>query len=154
MEPLPRVVDFEIFRDSLDAVLDYKSGPQGGRKPFDPVMMFKILVLQALYGLSDPQAEFQIMDRRTFGRFLGLDEGNRVPDETTIWRFRETLTKAGAIKVLFDRFDAYLKANGYLAMRGQIVVASIFQAPRQRLTEEEKTIVKGGGIPENWRNGV
>ena len=151
LERLLELVDFEMFRADLDRVLGYKSGSQGGRPPLDPVVMFKVLVLQALYGLSDPQAEYQILDRRSFGRFLGLDDGDRVPDETTIWRFREALTKAGAIKVLFERFDAHLKDNGYLAMGGQIVDASIVQAPRQRMTDEEKKIVKDGGIPENWR---
>ncbi len=150
LERLGRLIDFEIFRTDLDAGLDRSDGSKGGRPPMDPVMMFKVLVLQALYGLSDEQAEFQIMDRRTFGRFLGLDDGDGVPDETTIWRFREALTVAGVIDVLFDRFDAHLRDAGYLAMGGQIVDASIVAAPRQRMTDEEKEIVKAGGIPEDW----
>lgn len=151
LERLSQLVDFEIFRSDLDRALDYRSGAQGGRPPLDPVMMFKVLVLQALYGLSDPQAEYQIMDRRTFGRFLGLDDGDPIPDETTIWRFREALTKAGAIRILFDRFDAHLKESGYLAMGGQIVDASIVQAPRQRMRYEEKETIKRGDIPDAWR---
>ena len=154
VDPLERLldlVDFEMFRGDIERALSYKSGSHGGRSPLDSIMMFKVLVLQALYGLSDPQAEYQILDRRSFGRFLGLDEGDRVPDETTIWRYREALTRAGVIKVLFDRFDTHLKAIGYLAMGGQIVDASIVQAPRQRMSEEEKDTVKSGGIPENWR---
>jgi IS5 family transposase len=91
------------------------------------------------------------LDRRSFGRFLGIDEGDRVPDETTIWRFREALVQAGAVDRLFARFDAHLKGAGYLAMGGQIVDASIIAAPRQRMTDEELAIVKGGGIPEDWR---
>ena len=114
--------------------------------------MFKVLVLQALYGLSDAQAEFQILDRRSFGRFLGLDDGDRVPDETTIWRFREALVQAAAVDLLFERFDAHLKSEGYLAMGGQIVDASIVAAPRQRMTDEEREIVKGGGIPDDWKD--
>ena len=151
LEKLSTLIDFEMFRADLDDVLDYKSGAKGGRPPLDVVMMFKVLVLQALYNLSDRQAEFQILDRRSFGRFLGLDDGDRVPDETTIWRYREALTKAGAIKILFERFDAHLKTNGYLAMGGQIVDATIVQAPRQRMTEEEKKTVKAGRIPEDWK---
>jgi len=108
-------------------------------------------VLQALYGLSDAQTEFQIMDRRTFGRFLGLDDGDSVPDETTIWRFREALVQAGAVEKLFVRFDAHLKNAGYLAMGGQIVDASIIAAPRQRMTDKERGTVRGGGIPEDWK---
>lgn len=129
LERLLAVVDFEIFRPELDAALKRSDGSKGGRPPIDPVRMFKVLILQALYGLSDAQAEFQIMDRRTFGRFLGIDDGDAVPDETTIWRFREALVRAGAVETLFARFDAHLRGAGYLAMGGQIVDASIVAAP-------------------------
>ena len=151
LERLSCVVDFEIFREGLDAAIPRSGGAKGGRPAFDAVLMFKVLVLQALYGLSDAQAEFQIMDRRTFGRFLGIGDGDRVPDETTIWRFREALTGAGAVDRLFARFDARLKSAGYLAMGGQIVDASIVAAPRQRMTGEEREIVKDCGIPAEWR---
>ena len=151
LEKLNALIDFEIFRKTLDKALAYKSGAQGGRKPFDSVIMFKILILQSLYNLSDPQAEFQILDRRSFGRFLGISEGDKVPDETTIWRYREALTQAGVIKTLFNQFDMHLKTNGYLAMGGQIVDATIVQAPRQRMSEDEKAAVKQGKIPDEWR---
>jgi hypothetical protein len=59
--------------------------------------------------------------------------------------------QAGAIERLFARFDAHLRAAGYLAMSGQIVDASIVAAPRQRMSDEERAIVKGGGIPEGWK---
>jgi len=150
LERLSTVIDFEIFRRELDVALNRSDGSKGGRPPMDAVLMFKVLVIQALYGLSDAQAEFQILDRRSFGRFLGLDDGDRVPDETTIWRFREALVQAKAVDKLFTRFDAHLKEAGYLAMGGQIVDASIIAAPRQRMTDEEKEIVKGGGIPPDW----
>jgi transposase, IS5 family len=151
LEKLAAAVDFEMFRADLAAALARSDRARGGRPPIDPVLMFKVLVLQALYGLSDAQAEFQILDRRTFSRFLGLGEGDRVPDATTIWRFREALVAAGAIERLFARFDAHLKAAGYLAMGGQIIDASIVAAPRQRMTDTEREIVKGGGIPEEWK---
>lgn len=112
--------------------------------------MFKILVLQVLYSLPDDQAEFQILDRRSFGRFLGLDDGDRVPDAKTIWLFRETLTRARAVQRLFDRFDAVLNERGYLAMRGQIADATVIEARWPRLTTKEKATIKGGGTPEHW----
>ncbi|WP_425476052.1 transposase [Mesorhizobium yinganensis] len=115
--------------------------------------MFKILVLQALYSLSDDQAEFQIMDRRTFGRFLGLlDAGDRVPDAETIWLFREHLTQARAVENLFARFDKHLTKAGYLAMGGQIVDASIVAAPKQRNTDAEKADIKAGKVPDAWKD--
>ena len=83
LEKLGTLIDFEIFRPTLDAALQRSDGSKGGRPPLDAVMMFKTLILQTLYGLSDAQAEFQILDRRSFGRFLGLDDGDNTPDETT-----------------------------------------------------------------------
>ena len=105
-----KVVDFEIFRSELLRALAYSEGPLGGRPPFDPVAMFKILVIQAANNLSDERAEFLINDRLSFMWFLGLSLSDRVPDARTIWLFREKLTKADANKPLFERFDAALRA--------------------------------------------
>ena len=138
LEVFQSAVDFEMFRPQLNAVLSYSDGSQGGRPPFDPVMMFKILVIQAVNDLSDERTEFLINDRLSFRRFLGLSLADRVPDARTIWLFREKLTKAGAIRGLFERFDATLRAAGYIAMSGQIVDASLIAAPKQRNTQEEK----------------
>lgn len=143
-------VDFEIFRADLDRVLGYSDGAQGGRPPFDAVLMFKILVIQAANNLSDERAEFLINDRLSFMRFLGLGLSDRVPDARTIWLFREKLTRAGAIKGLFDRFDAFLRASGYIAMSGQIVDASLIAAPKQRNTLSEKDDIKAGRVPWEW----
>ena len=143
-------VDFEIFRADLEKALGYSDGAQGGRPPFDPVLMFKILVIQAANNLSDERAEFLINDRLSFMRFLGLGLSDRVPDARTIWLFREKLTRARAIKGLFDRFDASLRASGYIAMSGQIVDASLIAAPKQRNTQAEKDDIKAGRIPGEW----
>ncbi|CCD02809.1 transposase-like protein DUF772 [Azospirillum brasilense] len=102
------MVDFEIFRPTLDAV-----------------MMFKILVLQALYGLSDEQAEYQVRDRLSFMRFLGLGLSDRVSDRKTIWLFHEALVTAGAMEGPLTSFGTDLKERGYVALGGQIVDASI-----------------------------
>jgi IS5 family transposase len=154
-DPLARLssaVDFSIFRPALKRALRRSDRGKGGRPPYDPVMMFKILVLQALYGLSDAQAEYQVRDRLSFMRFLGLGLGQRIPDEKTIWLFRELLVRAGAIDKLFDRFEAALEAEGYLAMSGQIVDASLVAAPKQRNNDGEKQAIKEGRIPEDWKD--
>ena len=143
---LAELIEFEVFRGPLVGALARSDGSKGGRPPYDPVLMFKILVLQTLYTLSDDAAEFRIKDRLSFMRFLGLGLHDRVPDAKTIWLFREQLTRAGAIRELFASFDAHLKARGHLAMSGQIVDASIIAAPRQRNTEAEKTAIKEGRI--------
>src|SRR5206468_5421699 len=145
-------VDFEIFRPELMGALAYSDGSQGGRPPFDPVMMFKILVIQAANALSDERAEFLVNDRLSFMRFLGLGLSDRVPDARTIWLFREKLTKAEAIKTPLARFDAALRVAGYIAMSGQIVDASLIAAPRQRNTQAEKRAIKEGRIPEDWKD--
>jgi IS5 family transposase len=146
-----KVVDFEAFRPELLKTLAYSDGAQGGRPPFDPVMMFKVLVIQAANNLSDERTEFLINDRLSFMRFLGLSLSDRVPDARTIWLFREKLTKAGTIKPLFAWFDAALREAGYIAMGGQIVDASLISAPKQRNSEDEKKAIKEGRVPEDWK---
>jgi transposase, IS5 family len=151
LERLGSVVDFEMFRGDLDAALRRSDRAMGGRPPMDAVMMFKVLIVQSLYGLADEQTEFQIRDRLSFMRFLGLDLHGRVPDARTIWLFREHLTKAKAVAALFARFDAHLRERGYLAMGGQMIDASIIAAPRQRNTDAEKDDLKAGRVPEDWK---
>ena len=152
LEAFRAAVDFEIFRADLMSALAYSDGAQGGRPPFDAVMMFKILVIQAANNLSDERTEFLINDRLSFMRFLGLGLSDRVPDARTIWLFRERLTKAGAIQTLFDRFEAALRTSGYIAMSGQIVDASLIAAQKQRTTQEEKQAIKEGRIPDEWKD--
>jgi len=152
LEAFAATVDFEIFRPELEAALAYSDGTKGGRPPFDPVMMFKVLVIQTVNTLSDERVEYLINDRLSFMRFLSLGLSDRVPDARTIWLLREKLTKAGAIQPLFDRFDATLRAAGYVAMSGQIVDATLVQAPRQRNTQAEKDAIKAGKVPHDWNN--
>ncbi len=152
-DPLPKLkklVDWERFRPKLEAVRDKERKSNAGRKPFDVVLMFKVLVLQSLYNLSDEKIEFQIRDRISFMRFLDLSLGDAVPDEKTIWLFREQLTEAGLIKRLFEEFDAFLGEKGFSARKGQIVDASIVEAPRQRNSREENQQIKQGQTPEDW----
>lgn len=147
---LNEVVDWELFRKDLEAVRDKDRKSNAGRKPFDVILMFKILILQSLYNLSDDQLEFQIRDRLSFMRFLGLGLGDTVPDAKTIWLFREQLTEAELIKTIFDRFDGFLRDNGFTAKKGQIVDASIVAAPRQRNSRDENKQIKEGQTPEDW----
>lgn len=151
LERLGAVVDFGLFRMPLTVALRRGPRAKGGRPPFDPVLMFKVLVLQALYSLSDEAAEFQIKDRLSFQRFLGLGLDGAVPDATTVWLFRERLVKAKAIDKLFARFDAALTDRGYLAMGGQILDATIVPAPKQRNTDAEKAVIKEGRMPADWK---
>ena len=150
LERLRAVVDFELFRPDLEVALTRADRSRGGRPPYDAVLMFRILVLQALYTLSDEQAEYQLRDRLSFMRFVGLALHEAVPDAKTIWLFREQLTRAGTLTRLFERFDAMLRERGYLAMGGQIVDATVVEARRPHLTKQEKQTLRGGGTPTGW----
>ena len=152
-DPLVRLnecVKWEMFRGELGVIREKERKSAAGRKPFDVVMMFKVLVLQSLYNLSDDAMEYQIRDRLSFMRFLGLTLGDRVPDAKTIWLFREELGKAGLVKRLFKRFDWYLREQGCMARKGQIVDASIVSVPIQRNSREENARIKRGEVPEEW----
>jgi len=112
--------------------------------------MFKVLVLQALYNLSDDQMEYQIRDRLSFMRFLGLALHQRIPDAKTIWLFRETLAQAGVVEMLFTQFETYLAAQGLQARGGQLIDASLIPVPIQRNTREENATIKAGDGPAEW----
>jgi len=153
LETIDRTVPWEAFRAPIEAATvtqrqDKKSN--AGRPAYDAILKFKMLVLAALYNLSDEALEFQVRDRLSFMRFLGLELHHPVPDATTIWLFREALVKAGKIDALFDLFRQHLEAKGFIARGGQIIDATIIDAPRQHNTREENEQVKAGETPADW----
>jgi IS5 family transposase len=153
LEAIAALVPWESFRADIEAVVltpEEAKKSTAGRKPFDAIAMFRMLVLQSLYNLSDEQIEYQVYDRATFTRFVGLGLEDGIPDGTTLWLFREKLARAGLIETLFDRFDQRLNAKGYIARGGQIVDASIVPVPKQRNTREENEAVKRGETPAEW----
>ncbi|MBR1559721.1 MAG: IS5 family transposase [Clostridia bacterium] len=152
LEKLNEVINWEIFRPMLvkAVTVENPKGP-GGRRRYDVVMMFKILVLARLFNLSDDQAEYQINDRISFMRFLGLGLNNTVPDAKTIWLFRETLKNAGIMDDLFARFNGLLKQEGLITREGTIVDATFVEVPKQRNHREENEAIKAGKVPEDWQ---
>src|SRR6516165_3684045 len=128
----------EDFRADIESVTETKPEERksnAGRKPYDAILKFKIVVLQSLHNLSDEQTEYLIRDRLSFMRFLDLGLEDPVPDATTIWLFREALAQAGLIDKLFERFGQHLEAEGYIARGGQIIDATIVSVPKQRNTK-------------------
>jgi len=155
LEAISKVLDFEMFRPLLEAkLLNKEKKNNAGAKPFDVLLMFKILLLQRYYGLGDKQVEYQIIDRTSFKRFLGLETGDKVPDEKTVWAFREQLTKVGLVDELFDQFIGHLESNGLIFNEGQIIDASFTIAPRQRNTREENRQIKDGQGKDLWNDNL
>lgn len=141
-----KAVPWEMFRGELESIRE--EGPErkssAGRKAYDRVLLFKMLILQSLYNLSDDQLEQQTLDRLSFHRFLGLNMGDRVPDSKTIWLFRESLKANNRVRRLFDKFENYLCLKGLKARSGQIIDATVIRTPIQRNTSEENMAIKEG----------
>jgi len=153
LEWLNKVMDWRIFEETLERVRpDRTKRGVGGRPPFSNEMLFKIIILQALYNISDNQMEFQINDRLSWQRFLGLSLGDKVPDENTIWLFRELLTTSGAYDELFELFNARLLKIGVITREGSIEDATFVDVPRQRNKKEEDQAIKALEMPAGWED--
>jgi transposase, IS5 family len=147
---LNNLIDWELFRNTLESAFRKEKKSSAGRKPYDAVMMFKGLILQHLYNLSDAELEFQIRDRLTFSRFVGMGIEQNVPDGNTFWDFREQLVRANVLDALFLDFDYLLDQQGFKAEKGQIVDASFIEAPRQRNSKDQNAKIKQGETPEDF----
>ncbi len=153
LDKLNEFMNFEIFRPILNETLAPKDQKYpGGASHYDYVFMFKILVIQKYYNLSDEQTEFRINDSLSFQRFLGITLSDKVPDHNKIWDFRERLTKAGAINILFDKFEKLLEKKDIIGTTGVIVDASFVEVPRQRNNRDDNKKIKEGEIPEDWKD--
>ena len=144
-------IKWEKFKELLDeAIPDKTKLGKGGRPPYDKLMMFKICLLQNWYGLSEEQAEYQITDRLSFQRFLGMDLSSKVPDSNTMRDFKEAMTNSGVNYDIFWVFEQELEKIGIITHEGSIVDATFVEAPRQRNSRRENAMIKNGEIPEDW----
>lgn len=145
LEMISNVINFEMFREKLEyKLLNQTKKNNAGAKPYDVVMMFKIMILQRYYRLGDTQIEYQILDRLSFKKFLCLESGDKVPDEKTVWAFRENLTNSGLVEEIFAQFGQYIESKGLIINEGKMVDASFTVATRQRNTRKENEIIKEG----------
>ena len=154
-DPLEKVgatINWEMFRPILNEVFSYQTynNGRGGRRPWDYLLMFKILLLQQWNNIADDHTEYLINDRLSYQRFLGLGLGDKVPDAKTIWSFREALAKSGRTKELFDLFSKAMQESGVITRQGSIIDATFAEAPRQRNSREENESIKNGQIPKEW----
>jgi IS5 family transposase len=151
LNQLNQLVPWETFRPILMRIHDKPRKSQAGRKPTDVLLLFKMLVLQKLYNISDDDLEYQVNDRLSFMQFLDLGLEDTVPDATTVWLFREQLQQQGLVEELFEQFGTYLQGAGYAAKDGQIVDATLIPVPKQRNTRKENQTIKQGDVPAEWQ---
>ena len=152
-DPLERLnnhVDSEMFRTLLQEALTKESKGNGGRSPYDYDIMFKVLILQHFYNISDDQVECQINDRMSFMRFLNLTIADDVPDSKTVWYFREGLIDLDLIEPLFNLFLEELERLNLVVNEGKIVDTSFIEVPIQRNTRDENKQIKEGEVPESF----
>ena len=150
LSKLDKVINWELFRDTIESALYVKPKGAGGRPPYDKLLMFKILILQKYYNLSDEQTEFQINDRTSFKQFLGLELGDKIPDEKTIWLFKNQLADHNLSGKLFGLFTNQLMNQGIIAKEGSLIDATFVDVPRQRNSREENDYIKKGTIPTSF----
>ena len=150
-DPLQRLseyIDWKIFEGPLNEAYkdEDKNMSKGGRPPFGRLMMFKALLIQSLYNLSDDQLEYQIVDRASFKRFLGLKKSDKVPDSKTFWVFREHLIEKEVIEGLFTIFNETLeqKASNKEKSRTRVRVEHIFGFVENSMNS---SIVRTIGLP-------
>ena len=150
LEKLNQGIDFEIFRKLLEVGYEKVAKGKVGRRPFDYVMMFKILILQRYYNLSDDQVEYQINDRMSFMRFLNLTMADVIPDSKTVWNFREQIVNLELVDVIFDLFLKELEQLGLVVKEGKIIDASFIKVPKQRNSRDENKQIKNSETPKSF----
>jgi len=119
------LIDWLPIRQILDEMYDNKS-EKGGRPNCDVILMFKILILQQWYGLSDLEVERQIADRLSFMGFLGFPDP--IPDSRTVWLFRDRMEKTGKDKLVWSELQRQLDAKGLTVKRGTIQDATFIES--------------------------
>jgi len=150
-DPLVRIksiTDWKMFEGALGKMFPPVDYPKGGRPPVSKLLLFKIVLLQEYYGLSDQGVEYQINDRLSFMRFLDLTLDDKVPDQNTIWNFKESLKVDDGAQKLFDVFLKHLRKHDLILNKGSIIDASIVKAPIQRNSKQENDQIKGGETPD------
>lgn len=119
------LVDWERIRVHLESMYDNRS-ERGGRPNCDVILMFRVLVLQQWYNLSDMEAERQIADRISFMEFLGWPD--EIPDSRTIWLFRERLVRTGMYDVVWEEFQSQIDSMGLKVISGTVQDATFIEA--------------------------
>ncbi len=157
LEEINNLIDFSMFEDIYQQAFPVQDGPteknpkNAGRKPIKPLIIIKCIFLKKLFNLSNEQTEFQLTDRHSFQRFIGLNPNDTAPDFTTIWKRENRLAQLGLVVQMFERFESFLTEQGFIATDGSIIDATIVEVPKQRNTREENKQIKAGDTPESFK---
>ena len=125
-----RIIDWKPIEKLLKKHYKKRQAADG-RPAYPPLPLFKMLLIQRWYNLSDPGLEEAVKDRLSFLRFTGFSFESSIPDETTICRFRNELTKKGLYKDLLNRINAQLEEQNILVKKGAIVDAALITSSRR-----------------------
>lgn len=149
LQVIERHIDFAELTQLVDALLPRGDGRKGGRPPYPTEVMVRILVLKHLNNLSDERMEYMLLDRMSYQRFCLLASSSNVPDRNTLWQWQQRLGVQGAT-ALFQGVDNQLHRHGYLARCGQIIDATLVNAPVQHFTKQERQQLEQGEVPAQW----
>ena len=150
LQRFEEIIDFGAIASEIDKAAPRPGRAKGGRPPYPTEVMVRILIIQERFNLSDEQMEFQLLDRLSFQRFVGLRRSSQIPDRTTIWLFRDRLVKAGCPDLVFESVNRQIAMAGYVARSGQMIDATLVCAPVQHMNKQEKETVVQGNVPPEW----
>lgn len=153
LQRFEEIIDFGAIASEIDQAVPRSDRSKGGRPPYPTEVMVRILIVQERFNLSDEQMEFQLLDRLSFQRFVGLRRSSQIPDRTTIWLFRERLVKAGCLDLVFESVNRQIAMAGYVARSGQMIDATLVSAPVQHVSRQEKAVIDQDAVPSDW-NGA
>ncbi|MEK8028650.1 IS5 family transposase [Pseudaquabacterium rugosum] len=148
---MDELIDFGAMAAAVDRACPRPDRSKGGRPPYATEVLVRMVFLQGLYNLSDEQCEHQVLDRLSFQRFCRLDGALHIPDARTLWSFRQRLAHGGlGAQAIFETLSQQLQRHGYIPRGGQIVDASIVQAPITQATTQERKTLNKGEDPAGW----
>ncbi len=145
-ERLNTIIDWAIFRSILEHIDAKERKSKAGRKPICRILMFKMLILQRLHGLSDERLQYQVTDRLSFMQFLGVELAGNVPDARTVWAFRESLKEHKLAEVLFERLNQALSEMGIELKSHQIIDATFVPVPIRRNGRDNSLLLDQAGM--------
>lgn len=130
LDEAEKLIDWVSIRNII--IRNYKRKfDAAGNPSYPPLKMFKVLLIQTWYDLSDPMAEEALLDRISFQRFTGFSSSEDIPDHSTICRFRNELLKSGLYDKLFRDINRQLEKMDLMVKKGVIIDATVIESARR-----------------------